>query len=326
MEKEGEVIKRYFFWGLVIAILILSFLVVKFFITAVISAFILAYLLRPLHLKLSKKIPEKYSVLVIIFLTLILILIILFIVFQSIVTELISALSEENLRAVVKSIQELDSKNLIGSDITPTIQEISTYLLKIATSTLTKIPGIFISVVVILFSLYYFLIDWEKIEGKIINLLPFKNKITVFKKLEETVWQIAVVTLFIAITEAIIATIVFTILGIKYAILIGFLIGILAFIPGIGPAIVWLPLSLFQFAYGNYIVALGVLITGIIITYGIDLIIRTRMMGARTAIHPIIMLIGVLGGIQMFGLIGFIIGPLILSILITIIENIPKAK
>lgn len=326
MEKEGEAITKYFFWGIVLAVLVLSFFVIRYFITAIVTAFIIAYLLKPLHIKLSKKIPEKYSAFITIMIALLIILLILLFVFQSIVSQLSNALSEENLRIIIEGIQKIDKNHFLGEDVSSIIKEITNYLLGVVTSTAKKIPGVVIAIFVILFSTYYFLVEGDPIRKKILQLLPFKNKEFLVNKLELTIWQIVVVTLFIAIIEAVIATIVFLLLGIDYAILLGFIIGLLAFIPAIGPAAVWFPLAIVEIAYGKYFVAVVVILMGLFLSNVVDMIVRARMLGKKTAIHPIIMLIGVLGGIQLFGLIGFILGPLILSVLVTIIENIPKAE
>jgi len=326
MEKEDEKIKKYFFWGIVIIILLLSFFVLRYFLIAIVSAFIIAYLLRPLHLKLSAKIPKKYAAFITILIALLIIILILSFVLQSIIFQLSAAFSEENIRTIVEGIQKIDTYNILGDDISSIVKEITGEILKIVSSTAKKIPSVILSVFVILFATYYFLVEWEPIRKNILKILPFKDKEVIFKKLELTTRQIVFVTLLIAIIESIIATSVFLLLGINYAILLGFLIGLLAFIPGLGPAVVWIPLAIIEIAYQKYWVALGVIIMGIILSNIIDLIIRAKMLGNKTAIHPIIMLIGVLGGIQLFGLIGFILGPLILSILVTIIDNIPGAK
>ena len=90
--------------------------------------------------------------------------------------------------------------------------------------------------------------------------------------------------------------------------------------------IVWVPVALMQFDLGNVGTSIGVIIVGVIMSSYVDSIIRLKLIGGKSKIHPVIMLVGLLGGIQIFGLIGFIIGPLILSIMLTIIESIPKLE
>jgi len=97
----------------------------------------------------------------------------------------------------------------------------------------------------------------------------------------------------------------------------------MAFIPILGPAIVWVPLVLIKLALGDYTTAIGVIVIGVIISVGVDYLLRIKIMRDKTEINPIIMLIGILGGIKLFGLIGVIIGPLILSVLVTLTRSIP---
>ena len=68
------------------------------------------------------------------------------------------------------------------------------------------------------------------------------------------------------------------------------------------------------------------IILGLILSTYIDSILRIKLVGKKSKIHPVIVLLGLFGGISLFGIIGLILGPLILSIAITIIENIPKLK
>mgnify|MGYP001563594730 CR=1 FL=1 len=103
-------------------------------------------------------------------------------------------------------------------------------------------------------------------------------------------------------------------------------IGILAFIPGLGPALIWVPLSIIEFLYGEKYTALGVIIFGIFLTVYLDSIFRTKVLSKKTQTHPVVMLFGIIGGVQLFGLIGLIIGPLILIIFLTIIESMPKER
>jgi predicted PurR-regulated permease PerM len=98
------------------------------------------------------------------------------------------------------------------------------------------------------------------------------------------------------------------------------LIFIVAFAPGIGPDLIWIPLALYYFAISQYITMWGVIAIGLILMIGIEFFFYNRFVGSKSRIHPFIMMIGVLGGIYVFGIFGFIIGPLVLVNSIKIIE------
>lgn len=124
-----------------------------------------------------------------------------------------------------------------------------------------------------------------------------------------------------AILEFFIAYVGFSLSGVEAALIMAAIVFVLAFIPSIGPIMVWGPLAIYYIANQQYDVAVGVTIVGIILTVGIETILYARWIGDRTRIHPFVMLIGVIGGINLFGIFGFIIGPLILASAIDVVSG-----
>jgi len=322
MDKEAS--KKYLFWVIIAAIIIISFFVLKDFIIALITAGVLAFLLRPLHLKLSKKIPEKISAFLVILLALIVIILLLGFVVVSLTEELLKIIDGNYIEQLIQKAEEIT-----GTTLTKYLSEIgaesTNFLLKLVSSTVTKIPHMILIIFIILFATYYFVLEWEKIRKNVLRILPFKNKTKIIEEIEQATNQIVVITLFLAVIEAIIVAVGFYLLGIKFAIILGFLVGIFAFIPALGPSAIWVPTALIKFAMGDYQVALGVLAIGLIVGVFIDGLLRIKITGKKTAIHPVVVLVGIVGGIKLFGLVGFILGPLILDTLITLIQNIPNS-
>ena len=95
---------------------------------------------------------------------------------------------------------------------------------------------------------------------------------------------------------------------------------IIASILPIGPWLVWIPAAALQFAMGEVAAAVGLAIFGLVVTNNIDLILRPILVGKKAEMHPLIILVGGLGGIITFGAIGLIIGPLILAFTISFIK------
>lgn len=95
---------------------------------------------------------------------------------------------------------------------------------------------------------------------------------------------------------------------------------IAAMLPFVGTAIIWFPAALINLASGDTFNGLGLLIYGLLIISTIDNLIRPKIIGDRSKVNPGLILIGVLGGIGLFGLIGVIIGPLIMAILTVFFE------
>jgi predicted PurR-regulated permease PerM len=90
--------------------------------------------------------------------------------------------------------------------------------------------------------------------------------------------------------------------------------GTLSFLPVIGPYALYLTASLILFAAGDTMTAIGLALYGLIIGSILDYTLRPILLSKRAKLHPLIIFLGVFGGISIMGLIGIIIGPIILSI------------
>ena len=100
---------------------------------------------------------------------------------------------------------------------------------------------------------------------------------------------------------------------------------IMAFLPVLGTPIIWVPAAVGQILDGNTAHGIGLLIYGSILVINVDNIIRPRLVSGRTKVHPLLILIGVLGGLKIFGFIGMLLGPLILALLVALVRFYEQA-
>src|SRR3989338_2957631 len=134
-------------------------------------------------------------------------------------------------------------------------------------------------------------------------------------------------TVTVAAIEAIVAMIGFYFLGVPAPILWAFIIGLTALIPGIGATLVWVPMTIISYVQGNTSQAIAIGLFGfLILSTLIDTVLRAKIMGMRAEIHPLIIVIGVLGGLASFGFIGMFIGPLVLSLFELVLEIYTEKK
>ena len=131
-----------------------------------------------------------------------------------------------------------------------------------------------------------------------------------------------------ALAQGALGTIGFYIFGVKSAIFWGVIMAIFALIPFIGPAIIWVPASLFLIingiianSYWEIGMGIGLFVYGVAIISTIDNILRIKLIGGKSEVHPLTGLIGIIGGIELFGLIGIFVGPILLSLLITLFKD-----
>ena len=95
---------------------------------------------------------------------------------------------------------------------------------------------------------------------------------------------------------------------------------ITAFIPLLGTPVIWVPAALSLILGGSTARGVGLLIYGGTLVMNIDNFLRPRLMSGRTTVHPVLILIGVLGGLRVFGFVGLLVGPLILALLVAFIK------
>jgi predicted PurR-regulated permease PerM len=188
-------------------------------------------------------------------------------------------------------------------------------------SAIQSIPNFVISLVITLNCMFYLLCKWDELASHLKKYLPFKDNDRMVAKLGGTTEAIILGHGSVSLLEGIIAFIGFSLVGMQASLIFAVLIFIFAFMPGIGTELIWVPLAIYYFSIGQYATAAGILVLGLVLWIGIEFYFYTRFVGGRSHIHPFILLIGVLGGIGVFGIFGFIIGPLILVNSIKIIEE-----
>jgi predicted PurR-regulated permease PerM len=118
--------------------------------------------------------------------------------------------------------------------------------------------------------------------------------------------------------------ILFWAVGINSAIVWGVIMILAAMIPGIGCAIIWAPAALIMLATGHIWEAVVVIAIGSLVISSIDNILRPILVGKDTQMHPLLIFLSTIGGIAVFGVSGFVIGPIITALLSTLWEIYEK--
>ncbi len=322
MNPTNSDTKRYFFFGLILVLIFLSYLVIKPFIIPLISAFILAYLTKPLYDRLTKKANRPLSAILCILLVILLIILPLGALTAGIINQASTVTNPEFLSKINAFFQNTELINNLDIDV----QNLTNQTIKIVVSLFTTaaafLPSILIALLITFFAMYYILINWNLLTEKAVNLIPSKNKKQFSKEIALSTRNIVYGTILIALIEFVVSVVGFYFSGVDAYLFLPALIFFSAFIPAIGPAIIWVPTALYLIFAQNIPGAIGVIITGVIVSFGIDNLLRIKLVGDKSNIHPMIMLLGVFGGIPVFGIFGFIIGPIILLYTLKIVEEI----
>ena len=182
--------------------------------------------------------------------------------------------------------------------------------------------NLFLNIALLLFILYYMLVHGKEIDSYLIKVIPLKNA-NVHLLAMETKRIVKVSALgipIISLVQGLTATIGYYLFGVNEYILWGFLTGVLAFFPIVGTMIVYVPLVLFMFVSGSTSQAVGLGVYSLIVTGNIDYVVRITLLNKMGHIHPVITVIGVIAGLGMFGFLGLIFGPLLVSYVILLIR------
>jgi len=171
-------------------------------------------------------------------------------------------------------------------------------------------------------SLYYLLKDGALLRKKIVALSPLKDADdeTIIKKLELAVSSVIKGNFVIAFIQGVVTAIGFSIFGLPNAVLWGTIAAIAALIPSVGTALVFVPAIILLFISGQIFAAFGLLLWGALAVGLIDNFLGPKLIGRGMQLHPLLVLLSVLGGISLFGPIGFVLGPIVLSLLFALLD------
>lgn len=204
------------------------------------------------------------------------------------------------------SFDILDKKNL-GSLIA-TLPKIGQYLM-------SGISGFVINIVMLVLILYFMLISGRKMEQYIYEILPFNkhNKIEVLSEINLLVKANALGVPLLAVIQGVVAFIGYIIFGVPNPVIFAFLTCFATIIPLLGTGLIWFPLAAYLALHGDWINAIGLVAYSLIILTNIDNLIRFMLQKKLANTHPLVTIFGVIIGLSLFGFMGVIFGPILLS-------------
>lgn len=171
-------------------------------------------------------------------------------------------------------------------------------------------------------SLYFFLVDREKIKDGLHKLSPLKDSIdkNIIDRLVETVRGVVFGSLIVAVVQGIVAAIGLTIFGVPGSLIWAGLVVIAAQVPMLGTSVIMLPAVAYLFFTGHVPQAVGLLAWSMLAVGLIDNMLQPIVVGGRTKMHALLILLSMLGGLNAFGPVGFILGPTILAAFLVMLD------
>ena len=324
---KPEVSKKYVFFILFGALLILSGFIIKPYIGAILGSILLAYIFHPVYCKINKRLKNETisSFMTCIIVILIIILPIIFTA-NMLIKESINLYKTNKLENINEVVSNILGNNVpVGKFLEDGSKQVVSYLGTNASQMILSIPSKIFAFLIAIYILFYLLIHGEKVVRKIEQTFPYPETKHVLKYFENTTDAIVYGIFIVAFLEIIIVTVGFAIIGISTPLLWGVIIGFLALIPFLGPSIVWVPFTIIEYLQGEYGKAIGVLVIGLMLSIS-EMVVRSKLISMKSEVNPAIILIGILGGLTVFGFTGLIIGPLLLAAATIVLSTLHKYR
>lgn len=226
--------------------------------------------------------------------------------------------------AVINSIKQavLQVQARVGvtivteKSLSNSLDQTITFIPSLLNSTLNLLSNL----ITMLFFLYYLLYHGREVEMTLFKIIPLKDANTsmLASETKKMVKANAIGIPLISIIQGLVATLGYFLFGVKEFPLWGFFTGVFAFFPVVGTMVVWVPLVIYMYVSGETWNATGLLLYSLIVTGNIDYVARVTIMRKMGNVHPVITVLGVLIGLGLFGFIGLIFGPLLVSYIVVL--------
>jgi predicted PurR-regulated permease PerM len=231
----------------------------------------------------------------------------------------------KNLPLIGEQIREYGSLSL-ENIAAGSFKTISGFIFETAQKSFVSIAGTALHFIVILFLMFFLFIDGGKLYRRVRSLLPMDpdNTDQMARETIRITSATLISTMIIGLIEGAYGAVIFLIFGIPSPIFWGVIILILSMIPLIGANMIIVPAGILYLIGGHYLGGFVIILLGIGGVAVTQNIIKPKLLGDRSGLHPALVLLSTIGGIAWLGIIGFLIGPLVASLFVISWEQFGK--
>ena len=210
------------------------------------------------------------------------------------------------------------------------VDRMQTWGTALAGSTLVVVGGAvgaIVQMVLVVFTLFYLFRDGERIRQAAYELLPIERVQVrdIASRTRDVIGATVNGVLVIAAIQGTLGTFIFWILGLPSPLLWGVVMFFLCMIPMAGAFLVWAPAALYLALTGHYAQAVVLVGWGVVVIGTIDNVLSPRLVGQRAKLHELLVFFAVLGGLEVFGVLGLVLGPVVVAITLALIEMVRQA-
>jgi predicted PurR-regulated permease PerM len=333
---DQEYFKKIMTAVILIALVVLSFFLLKPIILSIILGIILAFIFTPIYDFIYKYLKRKnITAFLMCLLLIVLIIVPLWYIAPMAINQSIKFYMNSQsidfvtpLKSIFPSIFQSEAfANEIGTAIHTFVTQTTNSLMNSFSNVILNFPTLFLQLLVVFFSFFFVLRDKEELIEYIQSLIPFSKEVEkrLFKSSKDLTISILYGQIVLGIVQGITVGIGLFIFGVPNALLITIIAMFAGMFPIVGTTIIWVPVAIYLFVGGNTVSALGVVMFGLIASI-VEALFKPIFISRRAKMNSSLILFGMVGGMLLIGLLGIIIGPLILAYLFIIIEAYRNKK
>lgn len=294
--------------------------------SSILGSIVLFTIFRPVYLHfVEKKRWNKSLVALLIILTSLILIVIPFLSLSIMVVGKISGINREtfNLQVWTSKIDDFAGRNFNQPHFAEsTMQKLGVYATDLFPSILGSAASIFVTLLVMYFLLYFMLVQLREFEAALLKYAPFREQhaLKFAVALRNSTYSNVLGQGIIAVTQGALLANGFWIFGIPDPIFWGVIGAFISFLPVVGAPTLSIPASIILFAEGHTLKGILLLAYGLIFIGNVDSFLRMMINKKIANTHPLISIIGVFIGLPLFGILGLVFGPLLLSYFLLLLE------
>jgi len=293
--------------------------------SAILSTLVMYTIMRPAYIHLAEVKNWNKRFVAIMLITISIILIILpFYALSSMVISKISELRSNEIffKNLLVKIQHMLPFRINENLIQEGLNRLGNWATQLFPSLISSAVNIILSLLVMYFLLYFMLIERKQFEFSLVKYAPFReqNALRFGNEMKNTTYANVLGQGLICLVQGSLVSLSFYVLGYQDPVFWGVITTFISFVPVLGPPVVFVPAAILQIANGHNFEGWAMLIFGFLVIINIDNVLRFMIAKKVGNIHPIITVIGVIIGIPLFGILGLVFGPLLLSYFILLIK------
>lgn len=326
---------HYFLFFCLAASIVVVFFIFQPFLAPLVLAAIFAYIFQPLYQKFLRATRDRAAVSAMATTIVSVIIVLLPLTFLGTLilkesTQLYQTLSNGDTGGLISMVENavesmrtlLPLPDTFSFNFSEYLQQGAEAVVQNLGNIFSSFAKIFMNVFVFLMAFYFFLKDGERLKNYLVELSPLsdENDEFIVTRLKASVAATIKGNLSIGLIQGILTGVGFAIFGVPNPALWGSVAAIMALVPGIGTALVIVPAVLFLFAVGETFNGTALILWGLTAVGLIDNFLGPELVGRSMQMHPLAVFLAVLGGLAFFGPMGFLLGPLAVSVCVALID------